>query len=300
VAVHRSDGSAIEGLNRSAFTVALDAERADVLTVRALDVGYLLEVRPRLPLDAGDHTITVEALGKSARAVISLPALSPDRSARYFDVLSVPASPVPVGTPLRLQASLTARAPITDAWVRGIVQHPDGTERTLTLFDDGVHHDGLADDGVYGGTYAGLIRPGDYRLRLLATAETFDATTELIVDAQETEAPEFQGIPETWAAAVGLSVWGSDAYLDPDRDGVSNREEYEAGTDPYSRDTDGDGLSDLRELRGYYVTNPANPDTDLGGLNDAEELRRRTNPLDLGDDTRPPNRIYLPLRLSTE
>src|SRR5207248_2748219 len=65
---------------------------------------------------------------------------------------------------------------------------------------------------------------------------------------------------------------------DVDRDGLSNLEEVQLGTDPTKPDTDFDGLNDGEEVvRG---TNPFNPDTDGDGFPDGIEVEAGTNPLD--------------------
>ncbi|WP_152423273.1 hypothetical protein [Haloterrigena salina] len=69
----------------------------------------------------------------------------------------------------------------------------------------------------------------------------------------------------------------SDAEWDIDDDGLTNREEYEAGTNPQLADRDHDGLDDGRELK--VGTDPQNPDTDDDGLLDGEELELGTDPL---------------------
>ena len=60
------------------------------------------------------------------------------------------------------------------------------------------------------------------------------------------------GLPDGWEIQYGfdpLSVLGDDGGSgDPDGDGVDNFNEYEVGTDPNAPDTDGDGLSDGREV----------------------------------------------------
>ncbi|MEM1085121.1 MAG: LamG-like jellyroll fold domain-containing protein [Verrucomicrobiota bacterium] len=52
---------------------------------------------------------------------------------------------------------------------------------------------------------------------------------------------------------------------DFDRDGLANRQEYLAGTDPTNADSDGDGLSDGQELNNYG-TDPLKKDEKLGEL----------------------------------
>jgi uncharacterized protein YkwD len=66
--------------------------------------------------------------------------------------------------------------------------------------------------------------------------------------------------------------------LDSDADGLSDAQEKILGTDPFSDDTDRDGLSDLAETMVYH-TDPLNPDTDADGVSDGNEVRWGTNPL---------------------
>ena len=61
---------------------------------------------------------------------------------------------------------------------------------------------------------------------------------------------------------------------DADKDGLSDIEEKEIGTDPNDPDTDDDGLPDYKEVKGTkgYVTDPLKKDTDGDGLFDLEEI----------------------------
>ncbi len=69
----------------------------------------------------------------------------------------------------------------------------------------------------------------------------------------------------------------TDAEKDTDGDGITNLKELELGTDPGLTDTDADGLSDGDEVnRG---TNPINYDTDGDGASDGAEVEIGTNPL---------------------
>jgi hypothetical protein len=53
---------------------------------------------------------------------------------------------------------------------------------------------------------------------------------------------------------LGMIVWvinpldPNDVFMDPDRDGLTNYEEYENGTDPLNWDSDGDGMADYWEI----------------------------------------------------
>lgn len=64
---------------------------------------------------------------------------------------------------------------------------------------------------------------------------------------------------------------GADAALDQDTDGLSNLEEFQAGTRPDLADTDGDGLNDGLELDVHF-SNPFVTDSDGDGLSDGAEV----------------------------
>ncbi|MFP4598313.1 MAG: OmpA family protein [Persicimonas sp.] len=94
----------------------------------------------------------------------------------------------------------------------------------------------------------------------------------------------------------GIDDWTAD----PDGDGLTNREEHHAGTDPLDPDTDGDGISDADEV-GPDPRNPRDTDgdgtidaldldSDGDGIPDAEEAGDddwQTPPVDTDDDGLP-------------
>jgi hypothetical protein len=87
------------------------------------------------------------------------------------------------------------------------------------------------------------------------------------------------GIPDSWAIANGLDP--TDPALpfeDPDKDGLTNLQEFQQGTDPHNPDTDGDGLTDGQEFLVYH-TNPLLADTDGDGVPDGVEIQTSTDPL---------------------
>ena len=61
------------------------------------------------------------------------------------------------------------------------------------------------------------------------------------------------------------------ALLDDDRDGLTNAEESELGTNPDNDDSDNDGLTDGDEVN-EYETDPTDSDTDDDGLTDGAEI----------------------------
>ncbi len=71
--------------------------------------------------------------------------------------------------------------------------------------------------------------------------------------------------------------------LDDDKDGLTNAEEEEVGTDPNNPDTDGDSLKDGAEVK-EHKSNPLEKDTDKGGVEDGAEVQRGSDPTKPEDD----------------
>lgn len=70
-------------------------------------------------------------------------------------------------------------------------------------------------------------------------------------------------LPDWWQLQH-FGQTGVDPNADPDGDGLTNLQEFHAGTDPNNRDTDGDGLSD-----GWEVANGQDPLDPYNGAGDA-------------------------------
>jgi hypothetical protein len=60
-------------------------------------------------------------------------------------------------------------------------------------------------------------------------------------------------IPDRWEKRFDLSLKVNQAHRDQDHDGLNNRQEFRARTDPRDADTDNDGLEDGDELAGTIV-----------------------------------------------
>jgi subtilisin family serine protease/outer membrane protein assembly factor BamB len=91
------------------------------------------------------------------------------------------------------------------------------------------------------------------------------------------------GISDGFEISRGLAPGDpTDATLDPDTDGLNNRAEATAGTDPHAADTDGDDLGDAEEVN-RHQTNPLQYDTDGDRIADGWEVRYLLDPLDPRD-----------------
>lgn len=102
---------------------------------------------------------------------------------------------------------------------------------------------------------------------MLAPAEAFNPSDS-----------DGDGLDDLWET-LQFGNLDQDGDGDPDGDGLSNLGEFEAGTRPTSKDTDGDGLEDGVEIT-THLTNPARADSDGDGVDDAREIAAGTDPND--------------------
>ncbi len=192
------------------------------------------------------------------------------------------------GAPMPLVVSLTDfGGGLSDAAVSAEIQHPDGTELVMTLFDDGGHGDGNPDDGIYGGLYrrttqasptnmpdgTGPAIIGSYNVVVRASGISSDdarfdrirKASFQVFDGQETSSDrDNDGMPDAYEKSnICLDEMIHDRAEDPDFDGLVNVDEF------------------------YLGTNPCNMDTDLGGEHDGSEKARGSNPFQGGDDMMP-------------
>jgi len=101
--------------------------------------------------------------------------------------------------------------------------------------------------------------------------EIWDFGTDPMVDDTDKD-----GIPDGYE----ILTLGTDPLIfnnpkeDLDNDGITNIDEYKNGTDPRSKDSDFDGLSDYDELV-KYNSNPNKSDSDKDGINDFDEFSNK-------------------------
>jgi Bacterial Ig domain/Bacterial TSP3 repeat len=144
----------------------------------------------------------------------------------------------------------------------GTQPNPSSVSATFTLDQPAIGINGIRIIGTEGGTASG----------------GFIGVFELAVRGEVSDADQ-DGMEDDWERMHGLIVGTNDAALDPDGDGLTNLEEFEADTDPHLADTDGDGLDDGPEVK-THMTDPLKTDTDADNLSDgAEVVTYHTNPL---------------------
>ncbi len=87
------------------------------------------------------------------------------------------------------------------------------------------------------------------------------------------------GLEDRWEFLFFESLTATDGLPSQDSDGdkLSDREEFNAETNPTNSDTDSDNLSDFSEIN-EFGTEPTMSDTDGDGINDGIEIAYRSDP----------------------
>ena len=170
--------------------------------------------------------------------------------------------------------------------VEGIVG--DGARVELYAVEPDVSGYGEADRFLGAGTEGGGedtdTSTGSYDLPNAGadTAERF----RFILSVQElTDGTRFSALAISGSgntSELSPALRGIDLRGDDDDDGLSNGDEFDAGTDLNDSDTDGDGVEDGPEVSGENPTDPLNPDSDDDGLCDG--TGRVTDVCEPGED----------------
>ena len=158
--------------------------------------------------------------------------------------------------------------PILGAVVKARVTNPSGQQKLLMLYDDGLHADMEADDGVYGNWYTQTTggeemvedptsyedgeepnSRGSYLVQGMATWMDLRREDQTSFFLYEGEDSDGDGYPDRWEEDHDLDP--DDPTTpdgDPDGDGLPTRCEWNQGTAPNNPDTDGGGESDGSEV----------------------------------------------------
>ena len=168
------------------------------------------------------------------------------------------------GTPLHLLASLTDVAPITGAAVLAGIETPSGSFYYIWLYDDGLHGDGAASDGLYGGTFYQTGQDGSYNATIIGWGYSSyigsNFLREKIISFHMDGGGDDDGdlLPNNWEIYFHLNPNDpGDSTADGDSDGLPNNDERDRGTDPTDNDSDDGGEGDGTD------PNPLDPSDDL-------------------------------------
>lgn len=125
---------------------------------------------------------------------------------------------------------------------------------------------------------AGLLPEGESARQSPTTDSATIGPGGLIADPRTTTPVNGSGPEVQEAGTIPQSVSAPDPFsIDTDGDGLSDGDEAILGTSPISADTDGDTIPDAAE--GGYGTDPRIADTDVDGLSDGREIELGTHPL---------------------
>jgi hypothetical protein len=205
--------------------------------------------------------------------------ISPNGSIDVPPIILGPTTPIPlsltVTTPtpqlgqIGQTAQLTASARYPDGSIRDVAAAGTGTKYVVsnpaiaTVTADGLVTALASGTALVQATHEGTA--GFVSVRVVLSADS-----------------DGDGIPDDLELTLGLNPNNAaDAFEDPDRDGLSNRDEAQLGTALRNPDSDGDGIFDGEEATpgaDGFVTSPLLADTDGDGVRDALEIASGSDP----------------------
>src|SRR5215471_6197666 len=238
---------------------------------------------PNIPVDQGFYRVRILCKNgnQSTEAASAFLSLVPNGETLVGPLTIGNVSPAPVSIVLSAPSTtLTTPGQTVQLAVQGIL--PDNSTKDLSTQASGTFYVS-SNPKIATVSVDGLVTAVS-RGQVIITARNEGATTTFSLRVNTPVSTVNDGIPDDWKIAHGFDIHDPTlAGQDPDHDGLTNLEEFLAGTDPRNPDTDGDGVLDGDEVHKYH-TNPLNPDSDGDGLTDGEEIRLGTNPLNPDTD----------------
>jgi len=248
-------------------------------------------------LSVGDYQVALQATAGTPEyiGILSGRAINGVNMALYFgqtidSTVHAAGGTFAWGASMPLVVSLTdTSGGVSESYVSADVQHPDGSEIVIELFDDGGHGDGNPDDGVYGALYRRTTQ-GSPTGQIDGSATPAIKGSYNVAVRASGFASDGQSFDRIRKASFQVFVSQENTSEDRDSDGMPDVYEDEnscldSGIDDSLDDVDFDGLNNLDEWR--IGINPCNIDTDLGGEHDGSEVARGANPFGGSDDAMP-------------
>ncbi len=164
--------------------------------------------------------------------------------------------------------------------------YPDSSTRDITASSTGTIYRTtnpaiatVSEEGLVTATGTGVV---------IITASNDMVLSSIVFNVIQANNPDADGdgIPDDYEIANGLNPNDRvDALEDADGDGLTNKEEYDLGTDLNDPDSDDDGITDGEEVvegDDGFVTNPLLKDSDGDGINDGLEVLTGSDPTSSG------------------
>ena len=218
--------------------------------------------------------------------------ISPNQATNVSSFNYGPQTPIPTSvTPSAPSQQLTAAGATVQ--LSAIARYSDGATRDVTAGASGTQYT-ISNSSIATISSDGLVRAVTSGTVLIqATQEGASGLISISIVLKNADT-DGDGIPDDVELSLGLDPANPvDASEDLDRDGLTNLQEYQRGTDLRNPDSDGDGFGDPGFAGNTClldncpaVANPGQTDTDRDGAGDAcDNCPSVTNPAQ-GDSDR--------------
>jgi Mg-chelatase subunit ChlD len=150
------------------------------------------------------------------------------------------------GAQIQIVATLWNTEAVDGATLEATIIDPAGNERLVQLFDDGLHDDGAANDGIYANVFYRTGRANSYTVIVNAEGPggAFTRRNLQAFHLRSSGDDDGDGMPNEYEDRNGTDRTTPDGNVDHDNDGWDTITEWEAGTHPNDADTDNDGEAD--------------------------------------------------------